>query len=165
MNIRVKGVNETISRVKKYRRETLQKVKRLMEELSILGAYRARVEFTDAFYAGDNDVEVRVSRTKTGYKVVAKGRAVLFIEFGAGVANDKDVHPQQAEFGFSYGTYGKGKGANPNGWFYVGEQGNAGRPIRKDVYHTYGNPPAKAMYYASKDMKEEIYNIAMGVFG
>lgn len=114
-------------------------------------------------YAGTNDVVISVEPTATGYKVVATGQAVLFIEFGTGILNPE--HPQSSEFGFSHGTYGKGKGANEKGWIYVGEQGNAGQPIREGVYRTYGNPPAKAMYYAAKDMKAEIYTIAKEVFG
>lgn len=163
MNITVLNLDKVISRIENYRKELNDKVNRLLERLSVLGAYRARVLFTNAMYAGHNDVEVSVETTTTGYKVVATGSVVLFIEFGTGISNPE--HPQSSEFGFSHGTYGKGKGANENGWVYVGEQGNAGQPIKNGVYRTYGNPPAKAMYNAAKDMKAEIYNIAKEVFG
>lgn len=163
MIITVENLDKVISQLKDYKKDLRVKVKLFLERLSVLGAYRARVEFTNAMYAGKNDVTISVTSTRTGYKVVAKGQAVLFIEFGTGVINPE--HPQSDEFGFSHGTYGKGKGANEKGWVYVGEQGNAGQPIREGVYHTYGNPPAKAMYYATKDMKALIYNIAKEVFG
>lgn len=163
MKITVENVDKVVSQLKDYKKDLRKRVKLLLEKLSVLGAYRARIEFTNAMYAGDNDVEISVTSTRTGYKVVAKGRAVLFIEFGTGIINPE--HPQSGEFGFSHGTYGKGKGANEKGWIYVGEQGNAGQPIRDGVYRTYGNPPAKAMYYAAKDMKAEIYKIAKEVFG
>lgn len=163
MSITVVNLDKVISQIENYRKDLQSKINLFLEKLATLGAYRARVEFSNAMYAGKNDVEISVEPTKTGYKVEAKGQAVLFIEFGTGVINPE--HPQSSEVGFSHGTYGKGKGANEKGWVYIGEQGNAGQPIREGVYHTYGNPPAKAMYYASKDMKSEIYSVAKEVFG
>ncbi len=163
MSVTILNLDKVISQIESYRKGLQNKINRFLERLSTLGAYRARIEFTNAMYAGTNDVEISVEPTKTGYKVVASGQAVLFIEFGTGVLNPE--HPQSSEFGFSHGTYGLGKGANEKGWVYVGEQGNAGQPIREGVYHTYGNPPAKAMYNAAKDMKTEIYAIAKEVFG
>lgn len=163
MSITVLNLDKVISQIEDYRKGLQDKVNRFLERLSTLGAYRARVEFTNAMYAGTNDVTISVETTMTGYQVVAAGQAVLFIEFGTGVLNPE--HPQSSEFGFTHGSYGSGKGANEKGWIYVGEQGNAGQPIREGVYRTYGNPPAKAMYYAAKDMKAEIYTIAKEVFG
>ncbi len=163
MSITVVNLDKVISQIENYRQGLQSKVNLLLERLSTLGAYRARIEFTNAMYAGNNDVQVSVETTSTGYKVVASGMAVLFIEFGTGIINPE--HPQSAEFGFMHGQYGLGKGANEKGWVYVGEQGNAGQPIRDGVYRTYGNPPAKAMYYAGKDMKAEITRIAKEVFG
>ncbi len=163
MSVTILNLDKVISQIESYRKGLQDKINRFLERLSTLGAYRARIEFTNAMYAGTNDVEVSVEPTKTGYKVVASGQAVLFVEFGTGVLNPE--HPQSSEFSFSHGTYGLGKGANEKGWVYVGEQGNAGQPIREGVYHTYGNPPAKAMYNAAKDMKTEIYAIAKEVFG
>lgn len=163
MKIEIQNIDKVISQIKAYRKDLKSKINLLLERLSTLGAYRARVEFTNAMYAGDNDVQVSVETTSTGYKVVANGAAVLFIEFGTGIINPE--HPQSSEFNFTHGQYGSGKGANEKGWVYVGEQGNAGQTIKEGVYHTYGNPPAKAMYNASKDMKSEITRIAREAFG
>lgn len=163
MNVTVLNTDKVISQIKSYQKELQGKINKFLERLATLGAYRARVEFTSAMYAGTNDVGVSVEPTETGYMVKASGQAVLFIEFGTGVINPE--HPQSGEFGFSHGTYGAGKGANEKGWVYVGEQGNAGQPIRDGVYHTYGNPPAKAMYSAAKDMRAEITAVAKEVFG
>lgn len=163
MRFTVENLDKVISQLDSYKKALPGKIKLFLERLSTLGAYRARIEFTNAMYAGHNDVTISVEPTSTGYKVVAAGQAVLFIEFGTGIINPE--HPRSAEFGFSHGTYGSGKGANEKGWIYVGEQGNAGQPIREGVYRTYGNPPAKAMYYAAKDMKAQIYTIAKEVFG
>ena len=156
------NVDTVILQLRRYRDDVPQKVERLFDKLSYLGAFRARVDFTSAMYAGTNDVEVSVEPKDNGFEIVATGQAVLFIEFGTGIKNPE--HPQSAEFGYAHGTYGKGHGAYEHGWVYYGEQGNAGQPIREGVYRTLGNPPARAMYNASKEMREKIAEIAREVF-
>lgn len=163
MRFAVQNVKEVVDKLSDYQKNAENKLNLLLEKLCTLGAYRARIDFSNAMYAGNNDVEISVESTSSGYEVVASGASVLFIEFGTGVINPE--HPQSAEFGFAHGQYGDGKGANEKGWTYAGEQGNAGQPIRDGVYRTYGNPPAKAMYNAAKDMKSEILKIAKEVFG
>ena len=160
--VKLHGIDDVISHLRHKKDDFPNKVNEFLERLAIIGATEARVSFTRAFYAGHNDVEISVDRVKDGYRINARGQAVLFIEFGTGVLNPE--HPLSAELGFSHGTYGKGKGSNPKGWVYTGEQGNAGRFVREGVYRTTGNPPARAMYDAGKDVRREIYEIAKEVF-
>lgn len=163
MKVTVKNLDKVLKGIEDYKKNLESKIDTFLVRLSTLGAYRARIDFSNAMYAGDNDVEINVEKTATGYKVVATGQAVIFIEFGTGIINPE--HPQSSEFGFSHGSYGQGKGANEKGWVYVGEQGNAGQPLRDGVYRTYGNPPARAMYNASEEMKKSITKIAREAFG
>lgn len=154
------NVDQVIAGLRRY--DIQSKIKALLDRLSYIGAFRARVDFTSALYAGENDVEVSVEPKENGFEIVATGQAVLFIEFGTGIKNPE--HPQGSEFGYIHGTYGQGKGANENGWTYYGVQGNAGKPVREGVYRTLGNPPARAMYNSAKEMRNEIYRIAREVF-
>lgn len=156
------NANIVAYQIKQYGNDIPPKVQIFLDRLSMLGAFRARMDFSTAMYAGTNDVEITVEPKNNGFEIVATGQAVLFIEFGTGIKNPE--HPQSAEFGYAHGTYGKGQGANEKGWVYYGEQGNAGQPIRDGVYRTLGNPPARAMYNSSKEMGQEIYRIAQEVF-
>lgn len=141
-----------------YAGQLQSKYSKALERIAVIGGGTARVKFTQAFYAGKNDVEIEVKRvTDTHYQVIASGETVLFIEFGTGVTNPTLTEPSGLTY--QHGTYGKGHGADPNGWVYVGEQGNAGKPLGGDAYKTTGNPPARAMYDASKDMREELARI------
>ncbi len=152
------NADKVARQIRAYTNQLSSKYSKALERIATIGGGTARVKFTQAFYAGKNDVEVEVKRVSaTKYQVVASGETVLFIEFGTGVANPELVEPSGLTY--KHGTYGKGKGANPNGWIYVGEQGNAGQPIADGVYKTKGNPPARAMYDASKDMRAEITRI------
>lgn len=160
----IKNIDKAINEVKEYEKSIDEKLHLFTQRLAQIGAMEARVSFTKAMYAGKNDVEVEVEELKDGkgYVVRSSGTAVLFIEFGTGILNPE--HPQSGEFGYAHGTYGKGKGKNPKGWVYKGEQGNAGKELRPGVYHTYGNPPSRSMYNASKEMRKEITRIAKEVF-
>lgn len=149
---------QVLQQVNAYIAQTTSKYDKALERIAVIGGGTARVKFTQAFYAGDNDVEIEVRRLgSTKYQVIARGKSVLFIEFGTGVSNPEYTAPSGLTY--KHGTYGKGHGADPNGWVYVGEQGNAGRPLRGGAFKTRGNPPARAMYDASKDMREEITRV------
>lgn len=158
------NASKVAKQIRAYQKQLPSKYSKALERIAIIGGGTARVKFTQAFYAGNNDVEIEVKRvTQSHYQVIASGETVLFIEFGTGVSNPEYVAPSGLTY--KHGTYGKGKGANPNGWIYVGEQGNAGKPLGGNVYHTKGNPPARAMYDASKDMREEITRVFREEFG
>ena len=146
--------------IKAYTRQLTSKYNKVVKRIAKLGGTVAEANFSTALYAGDNDVVVKVKRvSNTHYQVIASGETVLFIEFGTGVSYPELVEPSGLTY--IHGTYGKLKGLNPNGWAYVGEQGNAGIPIKdkEGVFRTKGNPPARAMYDASMDMRAEIERI------
>lgn len=150
--------SKVAKQIRAYAGQLPSKYSKALERIATIGGGTARVKFTQAFYAGKNDVVIDVKRVSdTHYQVVASGETVLFIEFGTGISNPEYVAPNGLTY--KHGTYGKGKGADPNGWVYVGEQGNAGQPLAEGVYKTKGNPPARAMYDASKDMRAEITRI------
>ena len=72
-------------------------------------------------------VKCRVEKTGKGYKVIAEGADVTFVEFGAGVFYNPPAgasrHPKGAELGFVIGGYGKGQGKQTS-WGYYAEDGN-----------------------------------------
>ena len=147
------NVTSAIREVRKYQAWVLEKEAELRSRLASLGATVASIQFSRAIYNGTNDVSVRVDDTGSVAVIYAEGESVAFIEFGAGITYGSG-HPQADEFGVGPGTYPEGKGHwdNPKGWWYARGQ------------HTYGNPPAMAMYNAVQAMTEEVTRIAREVF-
>ena len=147
------SVKSAIKELKKYKQWIIAKETELRIRLATLGATVATIQFSRAIYNGTNDVTVRVDNTGSVAVIYADGSAVAFIEFGSG-AKYGYGHPDAARLGTGPGTYPDGKGHwdDPHGWWY-----GHGK-------HSYGNPPAKAMYEAREQIVEQLTEIARQVF-
>ena len=153
VDLSAKSIDSAIKEVRKYKAWVLEKEKELRQRLAMLGASVASIKFSTAIYNGTNDVTVRVEDDGSMATIYAEGESVAFIEFGAG-AKYGYGHPQAGEFGVGPGTYPEGKGNwdNPKGWYIPGGE------------HSYGNPPAMAMYGAVQAITEQVTMIAKEVF-
>jgi len=160
--IRINGISEATieaaaQELRRYANWVESKEAELRSRLASRGATVASIQFSRAVYNGTNDVSVRVDDTGSVAVIYAEGESVAFIEFGSGERYGSG-HPQAGEFGFGPGTWsdgpdGKGHWNDPKGWWYGHGQ------------HSYGNPPAMAMYNAVQAMTEDITTIAKEVFG
>lgn len=148
-----KSITNAIKEVRKYQAWVKAKETELRSRLAMMGATVASIQFARAIYNGSNDVTVRVDDTGSVAVIYAEGEAVAFIEFGAGATYGYG-HPMAGQFGVGPGTYPDGKGHwdNPRGWWYGSGQ------------HSYGNPPAMAMYQAVQEITENVTKIAKEVF-
>ena len=151
-------IERAIKDIKQFKREFLEREKRLIEGLAEIGLKEASVRFTTAMYDGTNDVSVTLDTTNNGYVIVAEGKAVAFIEFGAGVYhNTSEPYPNPRPNGIvGIGEYGKGKGKQ-KAWGYVNEN--------DEVVITRGNPAAMPMWYASEEIKNSVLKVVREVFG
>lgn len=150
------SINNAIKQLKTYKKDFLAKEEEFVRRLKELGVSVATTGFSLADYDGVNDVLVTETQGGNRALVIAYGEAVGFIEFGTGV---KFQEYSSAGLEFTppeHGTYGKGKGTNPKGWWFNQGPGNS--------RHTYGNPPAEAMLTARNTMIEQVTKIAREVF-
>lgn len=150
-------IERAIKELKQFKAKFLEKEKRLLEGLAEIGIKEASVRFTTAMYDGTNDVSVRLDKNKNGYVIVAEGKAVAFIEFGAGVYhNTGEPYPNPRPTGIvGIGEYGEGKGKR-KAWGYLDEN--------NEVVITRGNPAAMPMWYASEEIKNSILKVVKEVF-
>lgn len=146
--------------LERVRKSMAQKCKEIAVRLATHGAFVATEGFRTAIYDlddGGNDVTVNIEAKPRHTTLVAEGKDVLFVEFGAG-ARYGYGHPQAQEFGFGPGTYNPASGnwANEKGWWYTGDDGES--------HHSYGNAPAMVMYRAAKEMRQILPEVAREVF-
>lgn len=151
-------INSAIQLLKNYKREFLEREKRLVEGLAEIGLREASVRFTTAMYDGTNDVSVHLDTIPNGYSIVADGKAVAFIEFGAGVYhNGSEPYPNPRPQGVvGIGEYGEGHGKQ-KAWGYMDEN--------NELVITRGNPAAMPMWYASEEIKNSVLKVVREVFG
>ena len=151
-----KSIDEAIKKLQEYKNWVAAKEVELVNRLASIGATSASLGFSRAIYNGEKDVQIHVETDGSTATIFANGKSVGFIEFGSG-ARYGDGHPWNGEKGTGPGTWsmgeeGKGHWDDPKGWWYGSGQ------------HSYGNPPAMAMYNAFNTMAEQIATIAREVF-
>lgn len=155
MELSEKSVADAIKQVKEYQKSVDRKMRILTEKLALIGAREASIRFTTAIYDGVNDVQVNVHRVKDGWAIMAKGKAVCFLEFGAGVYHARTYPNPRPDGVVGIGEYGKGMGKR-NTWVYYDDANNK--------VFTHGNPAVMGMWYATEEMRRSILQIAREVF-
>ena len=152
----VSGIERLQKEISEYQKWQEQKTAELLNRLAMLGASTASIRFARAIYTGLKDATVTVEPIANGYVIKAEGQSVLFLEFGSGIRYGSG-HPENAKYGMGPGTYPDGKGHwdDLKGWWL---------PKNKGGGHTYGNPPAMAMYEARKSIEQELVRIVKEVF-
>ena len=152
-----KSITAAIKQLERYEKEFHAKEEEFVRRLTEIGVSVAQTGFAMADYDGINDVLIAETQNGPRAAIIAYGETVGFIEFGTGV-KFREYDSSSTKFTPPpHGSYGKGKGANPKGWFFKQHEGSAAR-------HTYGNPPAEAMLAARDVMVERITRIAREVF-
>lgn len=153
-----KSIDKAIKELKSYRDSLESRKDKLLEELANIGVKEASLRFTTAMYDGVNDSSVTLKTIPNGYCILAEGRAVAFIEFGAGVYhNPGEPYPDPRPEGIvGIGEYGNGYGKR-QAWGFRDERG--------DLVITHGTPAAMPLWYASEEMQKAIKNKFKEVFG
>lgn len=151
------SIENAIKAVENYKKDFTQKLNMFVRRLAEVGVDVAEVVFANAEYDGNNDVVVTMTHSGGRAAVIAYGETVGFIEFGTGINN-----PEWNDNGMDFtppahGTYGKGHGAWPKGWFFNPSDGS---PAQR----TLGNPPAEAMRGARDEMISRAVQIAREVW-
>lgn len=153
------GLRDAERQIQEYKTTLNQKAQELARALANKGLDVAKVRFTNAEYAGNNDVSCRVEQNGSICTIIAEGRSVAFIEFGTG-AHHNGYGGQLPPGVGAHGSYGKGHGAQRR-WYYYGEAGNAGTPVKQvdgkgQLNYTSGNDAAMAMWGAVEEMASQV---------
>ena len=156
-----KSIMGAAKQLRKYAESLQSKTENLVQKLGDYGLDSA-TNLLGHVDTGETLESLQFIREGTSGTVTAGGNAV-WIEFGTGVAKNGGqagayVHPKAAELGMSaIGTYGKGYGANPDGWYYRDADGKS--------HHTTGIQSNAFMYQTSQNMRHELADMAKEVFG
>lgn len=158
LSLSSKSISEAVKELEEFKKTLAVKQQKMLEKLGEIGVKEASLRFTTAMYDGTNDSSVELRPIDKGYAIVATGRAVAFIEFGAGVYhNPGEPYPNPRPEGIvGIGEYGQGYGKR-KAWGFRDDSG--------ELVITRGNPAAMPLWYGSEEMKKKILQVAKEVFG
>ena len=117
--IQVEGLESLESNVQQFTKVAEKNLKQLLDNLASEGEESA-INDLGHIDTGETLSSINVRKTAPNKREIHAGGNAVWIEFGTGVARNHAPHPEPADGTpiAPHGTYGKGKGANPNGWWY-----------------------------------------------
>lgn len=138
-----------------YKKFAKKKSEELMVRLAAIGLQAARVRFEMGAAEGNKAPETWVEPIENGFKIVAQGKDVYFIEFGAGDAAGNHPDRETAPVDTSPGSFSKKNTkeyATYHSWHH-----------QKKKYTEI--QPQMPMYYAAREIERNVEKIAKEVFG
>lgn len=152
------GIDKAISDLRDYKKRLSKVVNTLLDKMVQFGEDYA-INAVGHVDTGETLSSIHGYRKGKRGVIVAGGNAI-WLEFGTGVTYNGSAggspHPKGSELGMTIGTYGQGKGSDPNGWYYLGDDGK--------LKHTYGIKANMFMYQTAKVLREEVPELAKGLF-
>ena len=152
------SIRKAIKQLEDYRNSLDDKLKRVAEELAKIGVPIVSVNYLYGMEEGNADYDVRIEKTENGCKLVAEGKDVCFLEFGAGTTTKSYEGEGQEGLPPIYpGSYSKENGILGGSfdlygyWFWNGER--------------YVNlEPKLGLYRASQEMQRRAIEVTKKVF-
>lgn len=152
-----KSINDALRELDNVEKSLDDKTNRAIKNIT----FTAETEISARCASADKDTDIdnvyELNDYQTGENertIVLAGHSVLFEEFGTGITKS-DSPEARADLTYgdvlNHGEYGRGQGANPNGWKLNGK-------------HTFGINAQTPMYSAKKKVKEQMANIAKDTF-
>lgn len=148
------SVKDAVKILETYKKWVNQKIDELMIRLAAVGLETARVYFQQGATEGNEAPETWVEPIENGFKIIARGKDVFFIEFGAGDAAGNHPDAANAPVDTSPGSYSKintGEYAKYQSWHHKG------------VKYTELQPQMP-MYHAMREIERNVTKIAKEVF-
>lgn len=153
------GINAALKEVEDLQKAQKARMHAAAKEIADEICERAQANFDEAWYdevgrgvRDHADVKCRVEETGDGWRVVAEGREVTFIEFGAGVYYNppagSSTHPRGADVGFLIGGFGAGHGKQ-NTWGYYADED------KQKLILTHGTAMQQPLYRAFSEVMAE----------
>lgn len=150
------SLRNAAAKIRAYEKRFQEKQQVFLRRLAEEGVQVAKARFDAALMGYDGDqteIQVEFNLENNAATILASGKTVAFLEFGAGV-----THPEHSSGLFQHGTYGKGYGNRRMWGFYPGGDST------QDVVLTSGNDPAEAMTGAIRHIAEICADVAREVF-
>jgi len=164
------SAQNAIKEVEMYKNRLNVKCEKLCRELINLGYNTAVQKISESSIGRTITLRCEVAPSQVGCKAIliavgqtkqAEGyepvNSLLLVEFGAGIHYNPVPNPIADKFGMGVGTFPDQTHAfDDKGWYFLGDDDK--------WHHSYGVKATMPMYNAAQAMKNQIYEIAKGIF-
>lgn len=162
-----RGIEALMRKIMEYQRWVQVRAERLARALAERGYEYARIVLADHVFSGETLAGLRVEQVdELTFAIKAESRAILFVEFGAGLIGFG--HPEAGLNGMGPGTFpGRGHWNNPNGWWYPTDDPRLIIKVDDDgqgLGHSYGMRPAMPIYGSMRQIEQDLNQIVQEVF-
>ena len=141
-----------LEQLKPYKKSD-KKLDLVCKKLAEIARDEAQRRFDRGAEHGNGGVQVSIMPIENGYKVIAQGEDVYFIEFGTGIfANPNGYDTTVPVYPGSYSEQNAQKFSEYGYWWYGGEK-------------LQGTEAQNAMYYAGRAIRENERRVWEEVFG
>lgn len=173
INLSQKSIQDAIREIKAYQNDLNRKCEELCRRLTAEGIRIAQSHIGSSGFGKYIRLDSEITPQQAGCKAIfymedstkiksewqtkegvqsAEVNPSLMIEFGSG---QKAENPSNIA-GVGTGTFPGGKHGNEPGWYYMDLEGN--------WHYSTGISPKMPMYYAGKELRERVLDIAREVF-
>lgn len=150
LELSLSSCKDALNELKRYQNVIKPKLDEVCKRLAEIGAEEARNRVRGNY--GNTDITITVEKIDNGYKIVASGTDVYFIEFGTG---DQVSAHYDTSVPVGWGTWSvahKQMLYRYGFWTYKGEE-------------LTGTEAEKPMFYAEQKIRQEEERVAREVFG
>lgn len=152
VELSAQSCGKALKELQQYEKQIKPKLDEVCKRLAEIGAQEASARFARGDH-GNGGVVVTTEQMENGYKVVASGHDVYFIEFGTGFdANPHGYKPTVPVYPGSWSEGHAQKFSEYGYWYYGGER-------------LQGTEAEMPMYYAERAIRENEKRIVQEVFG
>lgn len=151
IELSVESCQKVLDELKEYQKRIKPKMDEVCKRLAEIGRDTAQRIF-DSAGEGNGGVHVSIAPISNGWKIVASGKDVYFIEFGTGDDVDPHYDVSVPLFSGSWSMEHAQRYAQYGFWYY--------RKVRYE-----GTPAYMPMYYAEKEIRANEKRIVQEVFG
>lgn len=145
------GIKKAIAEITKFKKDFEKRVDLLCKKLAELGV---SVVADDYGYTRGGEIQVYWEKVDDGYVVVADGKGVMFLEFGAGDLAGTGMMLENVPVDTTPGSWSAS---------HAKQYSENGKWVWNDIVFTEV-APRSGMYFASEAMKNQFESIAKEVF-
>ena len=148
------AIKDAVDYLETYKKWVNQKIDELMIRLAAVGLETARVYFQQGATDGNNAPDTWVEPIENGFKIIANGKDVFFIEFGAGDAAGNHPDAAKAPVDTTPGSYSI---KNTQEYYKYHSWHHDGKKYTEFQ-------PQMPMYHAMREIERNVTKIAKEVF-